>query len=137
MQNDSMRFHALAVAFLDAIEACDWARLHDLCAPDLVIWHNVDLQDKPFFPYLPHLAAVRGAASGWRYAETGYGESGDRFFRQSLLTATSRTGAGIEVGTCIIGTVKDGRIVRIDEYYHADHIAPLLAGLDEEGTGER
>lgn len=122
-----MRHHRLIQGFLAAIETQQWDRLADFCTPGVTIWHNVDNAEKPFFPYLPFLQSVRAAASGWRYAETGYWESDDRFFRQSLLTATSRGGESILAATLIIGLVSDGRISRIDEYYNSADIAPLLA----------
>ncbi|WP_156843147.1 hypothetical protein [Novosphingobium aquimarinum] len=118
--------HELAVTFLTAIEEEDWACLHRVCAPGLLIWHNVDREDKIFFDYLPFLVNVRRRAANWKYRETAYWEVRNRFFRQSLLDARSADGVDLTIATCIIGEVEAGRITRIDEYYNFADIAPLL-----------
>ena len=118
--------HELAITFLTAIEEQDWTCLRRICVPGLLIWHNVDRENKIFFDYLPILVEFRRRAAGWKYRETGYWEAGNCFFRQSLLDVRSVDGVDLTVATFIIGEVTADRITRIDEYYNSADIAPLL-----------
>ena len=44
-----------------------------------------------------------------------------------MLVATNRAGRRVEVPACIVTTIADGRITRLDEYLDSAAVAAMLA----------
>ena len=50
----------------------------------------------------------------------------DGFVQQHVLVATNRAGNRVEVPACIVTTISDGRITRLDEYLDSASIAVIM-----------
>ena len=50
------------------------------------------------------------------------------FVQQHVLCCRSATGVEVRAHACLVATVEDGRIRRLDEYLDAAAIAPLTGG---------
>jgi ketosteroid isomerase-like protein len=50
----------------------------------------------------------------------------DGFVQRHVLVVTNRAGRRVEVPACIVATVHDGRITRIDEYFDSAAVASMV-----------
>jgi uncharacterized protein len=118
---------ALAARFLGAIESGDAETVRACYASDAVIWHNNDnvaqSVDKNmrtldwFMRKLPdrHYRVIRREALN------------DGFLQQHVLEATLPDGTKWKMPACLVVKVRDGLIVRLDEYLDSAATAPLAA----------
>jgi ketosteroid isomerase-like protein len=103
-------------ALFDALARGDVAAARACCTPDVAIWHSFDgvVQD------------LETACRGWEWFVAAFPERSfvdvrraptpDGYVQQHLMVAT-RPGAGrLAWPICIVVTVRDGRIARLEEY---------------------
>lgn len=124
-ERDTMR--DLAERFFAAISAGDIDAVRAIYSPDAVVWHNSDdaTQDVE-----QNLATVRWATTniaGFRYEQVRLQTTGTGFVQQHITRGCAPNGAELSMPACLVCTVVDGRITRVDEYLDSAHIAPLLA----------
>jgi ketosteroid isomerase-like protein len=120
---------ALEVAdrFFAAAEAGDIATIEALYAPDAQIWHNTDGVVQSREQNLQTLGWITTNLSDIRYTKVRRSATDDGFVQQHVFEATNRAGQRIEVPACVVATVRDGRITRIDEYLDSAAVALFTA----------
>jgi ketosteroid isomerase-like protein len=120
---------ALAIAdrFFAAIEAGDIAAVRDIYAPDAEIWHNTDGLVQSPDDNARTLGWIAANLRDVSYTKVKRSATDDGFVQQHVLVATNRAGARIEVPACIVTTVRDGRITRLDEYLDSASVAAIMA----------
>ena len=101
-------FAAVASGDLDAVRA--------IYSPDALIWHNNDNAEQTVEENLRVLQWVSRNLSDMRYEEVRRHRTDDGFIQQHVLRATAPNGTPIEVPACLVCTVEDGRIARLEEY---------------------
>jgi ketosteroid isomerase-like protein len=106
-----------------AIEAGDIDAVRDLYDPDAEIWHNTDRVTQGRDENLATLAWVHRNLSGITYEDIRRSATDDGFVQRHVFTAASRAGRRVEVPACIVASVRDGRITRLDEYLDSAAIA--------------
>ena len=125
---------ALANRFCAAIEAGDIAGVRALYAPDARIWHNTDGIDFPGQTVEENLVVLSWMATfltDKRYDIVARSVTPTGFVQQHVLRATiTSNGAPYAMPACIICTLVDGRITRLDEYMDSAHVAPLIAAAE-------
>lgn len=124
-QHEAMR--ALARRFFAAITAGDIDTVRAMYAPEVTVWHNTDgaVQDLE-----QNLAVLRWATtniSGFRYEQVRLQTTDTGFVQQHITRGRAPNGSELSMPACLVCTVADGRITRVDEYLDSAHIAPLLA----------
>jgi ketosteroid isomerase-like protein len=62
-----------------------------------------------------------------RYEDVRCQATADGFVQQHVLRGTVGAGVEIAIPACIVTTIRDGRITRLDEYLDSAHVKPLLA----------
>jgi ketosteroid isomerase-like protein len=109
---------ALAVAdrFFSAIEAGDIEAVRALYHPDVEVWHNTARAAQGRDANLVVLSWMSTNLPGARYTEIKRSATDDGFVQQHVLVVTNRAGRRVEVPACIVATVCDGQITRLDEY---------------------
>ena len=117
---------AVADRFFAAIQKRDLDGVRAIYAPDAVIWHNNDGASQSVAQNLVVLEWVVKNISGLRYEDVRRAPTPNGFVQQHVLRGTAPSGAAVEVAACIVCTVADGRITRLDEYLDSAAIAPLL-----------
>lgn len=110
-----------------AIEAGDIDAVRALYSDDAVVWHNTDGVAQTRAENLRTLAWVVEHLGHRRYEEVTCHPTATGFVQQHVLRARGPNGATVEVPACLVATVVDGRITRIDEYLDSAHVAGLLA----------
>lgn len=116
-----------------AIEDGDIDAVRTLYATDVVVWHNVDQQVEDRDANLATLGWVIHNLPGLRYTEIRRQATEDGFVQQHVVVATNRAGRVVVLPACIVATVRDGLITRIDEYL--DSVGVHILGEREPVAG--
>ncbi len=108
-----------------AIETGSIDAVSELYTEDACIWHNTDGVTETRDENLRTLRWVVENLVNLRYTDVNCQPTPTGFVQQHVLRATSPGGADVEVPACIVATVDDGRVSRIDEYLDSGHVARL------------
>lgn len=133
MNDDPMR---TAAALFEAIEAGDPEAVAALYADDVEVWHNFDdaVQDKA-----ANLAVLASLCQ--RVPEIHYDVAerlllpDGRVMQRHVLRAVLGEGREVRIPACIFVTVREGRIVRIDEYLDTAQANQLRAATGRPPLG--
>ena len=117
----------LCERFLAAVVAGDIETVRSLYAPEAVIWHNNQPEPESVEENLRTLALAVKVVAGFRYENVRRMATVDGFIEQHVVRGLTPSGEELSIPACLIATVHDGRITRIDEYIDSAHLAPLLA----------
>ena len=121
----------LATKFFAAIQAGDIETVAATYSDDAVIWHNYDQIEQHKADNLRTLQYVIATVQGRSYDDVRRTVLDDGFVQQHVLRATiTSNGAPYAMPACIICTLVDGRITRLDEYMDSAHVAPLIAAAE-------
>jgi ketosteroid isomerase-like protein len=110
-----------------AIASGDTEAVRGIYAQDAVIWHNNDRVEQTPDENLRVLRWVIRNVKDLRYEEVRRHATADGFVQQHVLRGVAPNGTALEIPACIVCTVRDGRIVRLEEYLDSAHTAPLTA----------
>jgi ketosteroid isomerase-like protein len=110
-----------------AIEAGRIDLVGELYAADAVIWHNHDGVEQTPAENLRTLTWLVDNLTGVRYTGVRRSATATGFVQQHVLCVTNRAGTEVEIPACIVATVEDGRITRLDEYLDSRPIDRLIA----------
>jgi ketosteroid isomerase-like protein len=108
-----------------AITAGDTETVRAIYAEDAVIWHNNDGLEQTPDENLRVLRWVIRNVKDLRYEEIRRHETPTGFVQQHVLRGMAPNGTALEIPACIVCTVKDGRITRLEEYLDSAHTAAL------------
>lgn len=111
-------FAAIGHGDIDAVRAC--------YADDIVVWHNNDGVEQTRDQNLRTLAWVIKNVSGRRYEEIRRQPTPTGFVQQHVLRGTAPNGKSLELPACIVCTVAEGKITRLDEYLDSAQAAVLF-----------
>lgn len=114
---------ALAKRFFDSVEHGDIETLYACYAPDARIWHNTDGQEQTRDENAETLRGFVGRISDRVYAKRRLAVFADGFVQQHELQGVRADGVAVRLPACIVCTVQDGQIVRLDEYFDSAHVA--------------
>jgi ketosteroid isomerase-like protein len=117
---------AIADRLFTAIAAGDIDTVRAVYAPNARIWHNFDDADQPAEQNLKVLRWVVATVKDLRYDDVRRLPTPEGFVQQHVLRGTVN-GTPLAIPACIIATLRDGRITRLDEYIDSAHAAPLMA----------
>jgi ketosteroid isomerase-like protein len=113
--------------FFAAVAAGDLDAVRSIYAPDAVIWHNNDDAEQTVEENLRVLRWATSRIAGFRYEDVRRSATATGFMEQHTLRGQAPNGDELRVPACIVCTVRDGRITRLDEYLDSAQIAPLTA----------
>ena len=116
----------LADRFFAAIEAADIDAVKDIYAPGAEIWHNTDGIVQTRDDNARTLTWITKNLQGMAYTQVRRSATDDGFVQQHVLVATNRAGRQVEVPACIVVTIADGHITRLDEYIDSASVAKIM-----------
>lgn len=116
----------LAERLFDAVERGDVDALREIYAPNCEIWHNTDQQVQTVDQNLRTIGWIAANVSNFRYEEIQRQATETGFVEQHLTRGTGPSGKEFTVPACIVCTVVDGRITRLDEYLDSAQVAALV-----------
>jgi ketosteroid isomerase-like protein len=108
-----------------AIMRGDVEAIRGIYAEDAVIWHNNDGIEENPDRNLRVLRWVTRNVRDLRYEEVRRHETASGFVQQHVLRGIAPNGTALEIPACIVCTVQDGRITRLEEYLDSAHTAAL------------
>jgi ketosteroid isomerase-like protein len=100
--------HAVEVGELEAVRAC--------YAADARIWHNFDDVEQTVEENMKVLEWMKRKTTRRTYEVTRLEEIAGGYLQQHVLRMQKPDGTEIAMPACLIVTVKDGRITRLEEY---------------------
>ena len=106
----------LAKKFIDAIQRGDVETARSCYTPDARIWHNFDDKEQSVDENMAALEKWKRLVDNRNYNVTRMERLPDGYLQQHILTGTTKEGVEIYVHACVICTVVDGKISRLEEY---------------------
>ena len=107
-----------------AAQAGDATDLHDIYAPDAVIWHNTDDRTQTVERNARVLEAMDRFVTDREYTDRRVTAFEGGAVQQHVLRGTRRsTGEQVALHACVVIAVEDGRITRLDEYFDSAEAA--------------
>jgi uncharacterized protein len=119
----------LARRFVGAIERGDVETVRACYAPDAKVWHNNDGIEQTVDENLRVLTWMVRTLPERRYRVIRLEALSDGFVQQHVLEASLPGGGTWSLDACVIVRVRDGLIVRLDEYLDSGQVARLSAAL--------
>ena len=107
---------ALADAFSSAYPKADMATLHSIFRRDAVVWHNWARSAQSLEEHLATLEAVSANLRSMAYEKIRRHYFGRGWVQQHTVTGETQAGQTWEAEACVVCTVVDGRIQRLEEY---------------------
>lgn len=111
-----MKTLELARRFMDVLEAGDIDGARACLTPDAGIWHNFDDQTQTVDQNMALLEWMKGRAARRHYEITRLEEIEGGYLQQHVLHLRSLSGEELKMHACVVVTVRDGLISRIEEY---------------------
>jgi ketosteroid isomerase-like protein len=119
----------LATRLFAAIAANDASAIREVYAPDAVIWNNHSPEAVGVESLVTMLAHMRGAVKTMRFERVRTQSTGSGFVDQHITHFTTNSGVTAALASCMIADVRDGRLVKVDEYSNPADMAPLMPEL--------
>jgi len=123
MQPDALQ---IAEQLINAIQHGDVDAVRSIYAPDCVIWHNNDGLEQSVEDNLTILSWVVRNIRDLRYEEIRRQRTDTGFVEQHVLRGTAPNGQPLNIPACLVCTLRDGRITRVDEYLDSAHLTAVL-----------
>jgi ketosteroid isomerase-like protein len=123
---------ALVDAFARAIARGDADGLRALCAPDAVFWLNLGPVEMPAAERLALIERERAHTRSMAAVDVRVTPTADGFVVQQTSVVTMPSGDELRIPVCVLVTVRDGRVTRVDEYADSAAAGPLIAALFEQ-----
>ncbi len=118
---------ALARRFIEAIEAGDVEGARGCLDPSAGIWHNFDDKTQTVDENLALLGWMMKHADARRYEITRLEEIEGGYLQQHVLRIQTKSGREISAHACVVVSVSDGCIQRIEEYLDPSALAQLAS----------
>jgi uncharacterized protein len=99
--------------------------VRDCYAPGIEVWHNNDGKVEDAATNLRTLTWVTQNIKDLRYEDIRRQETPSGFVQQHVLRGIAPNGKALELPACIVCTVVEGKITRLDEYLDSAHTAVL------------
>tara|TARA_R110002033_G_scaffold45255_3_gene88565 strand:- start:291 stop:695 length:405 start_codon:yes stop_codon:yes gene_type:complete len=125
-EQEAAKMRELVSGFFDAVGAGDIEAVKNYYDDDLVVWHNFDNAEQTKAENIASLASIPDRLRDRVYANRQVEVFEGGFVQQHVLIATRIfDGARIEMPAIIICRVRNGKIIRLDEYLDSAHVAEL------------
>lgn len=113
----------LADRFFRAVEAGDIDTVRDCYDPHVAIWHNTDNLEQTREENLVTLAGMARRIADRRYEVLRREAFPGGFVQRHILHGTRADGVRLTLHACILCSVENGRITRLDEYFDSAQVA--------------
>ena len=118
---------ALANQFMTALEQADESAIRRFYADNAAIWHNFDGLEQTVEDNIASLHWLRGHLVDIRYADVVHSDIADGLLQRHVMTGKSASGELLAMPACVIFTIEDGRITRLEEYLDPTPLLGLIA----------
>ena len=115
----------IADRLFKAIESGNVEAVRAVYAPTIRVWHNTDGKEQTRDENLATLGWVIANIKELSYTKVRRQPTPEGFVQQHILVGQLASGKKIELPACIIGTIENGLITRIDEYLDSAAVAAI------------
>lgn len=115
----------IAEALVRAVTTGDLSLAGELYAEDAVLWQNTTGRTADKTRALGTIQWLYDTVKSLRYEDIRFQELPDGFVQQHRLLGEVANGATLSVDACMVVRVKDGKILRVDEYFDSAAFAVL------------
>ncbi len=98
----------------------------ELYHDDAVVWRNFDERELAKKQVLKVIGLLAKGVADLRYEDLRVIATETGFVQQHVMRGRAQSGAELRVPACLVATVEEGRIRRLDEYLDSAALAPLL-----------
>jgi ketosteroid isomerase-like protein len=123
---DSHPHVEVARALTERLLAGDVAGVADLYHDDALVWRNLDdraLVKKQMIKVVTFLST---SVKDTRYSNIRVQATETGFVQQHVLEGIAPSGEPVRAFACLVATIRDGKIARLDEYLDSAQLAPLM-----------
>lgn len=123
---DSHPHVEVARALTQRLLAGDVAGVADLYHDDALVWRNLDdraLVKKQMIKVVTFLST---SVKDTRYSDIRVQATETGFVQQHVLEGIAPSGEPVRAFACLVATIRDGKIARLDEYLDSAQLAPLM-----------
>ncbi len=117
---------SFATALRERITAGDVDGVDALYHDDAVVWRNIDNRELVKKQMLRVIDFLANQVTGLRYDDVRVRSTDDGYVQQHTLRCTSASGEPVEARACLVVQLRDGKVIRLDEYLDSAAMAPLL-----------
>ncbi|MCH2173780.1 nuclear transport factor 2 family protein [Myxococcota bacterium] len=117
---------AVARRLTECLMAGDVAGVEALYHEDVVTWRNLDGRELVKRQMLKIVSFLADAVADLKYSELRVQPTPTGYVQQHVLHGVARSGETVAAATCMVVEVREGRIVRVDEYMDSAAMAPLM-----------
>lgn len=114
--------------FFAAVTSGDVDALGLMYAPGAVIWHNNDGREQTPEQNLQVIGWIAKNVKDFRYEDVRCQPTPTGFVEQHVTRGAGPGGSEFSIPACIVCTVVEGRITRVDEYLDAAQAARIAGG---------
>jgi len=114
---DTAAMEQLANRFVAAIENADTRALDTIYTRDAVVWRNYDRREQPRDANIAGVAKFPQIFKSFKYADIRRHFYAGGLVQQHIVSGIKVNGDTFEVPVCMVITVRDDQIARIDEYF--------------------
>ena len=118
---------ALANQFMTALEQADESAIRRCYADNAAIWHNFDGLEQTVEDNIASLHWLRGHLVDIRYADVVHSDIADGLLQRHVMTGKTASGESLAMPACVIFTIEDGRMTRLEEYLDPTPLLGLIA----------
>lgn len=119
---------ALADRLFTAVTAGDIDTVREIYAPGAVVWHAHTRVEQSVEDNLKTLGMIARFVKDFHYEDRRCEATESGFVEQHTTKGVAPDGTPFAIPSCIVCTVADGRITRLEEYFDSAAAAPLLGG---------
>lgn len=119
---------AVARAFTERLNAKDAEGVAALYADDLVVFRNLDGRELVKKQVMKVVGFLTSSVKELRYTDVKAQPTPTGFVQQHTLRGIAPNGQEVAAHACLVATVRDGLIARVDEYIDSAALAPLMGG---------
>jgi ketosteroid isomerase-like protein len=116
----------VALELARAISQQDEVALQQIYADDIVVWHNSDSLTQTKAQNLANLHMLFELCSRVEYEDVRCYPIESGFVQQHQLAGESRAGQSFSIPACLVVKVRNGQIVRLDEYIDPSALLAML-----------
>lgn len=117
----------ICAALFSAFASGDDEQARALCAPELVALQNGAAMDLDALLQMSRV--VRAAVTNFRYEAAVRSATETGFVEEHAVRGTLPDGSELDLAACVVGEVRDGRVVALREYLDSAAAAGLLKAL--------
>ena len=117
---------AVAARFTECLLEGDVEGVDALYHDDVVVWRNIDDRELSKRQVMKVVRFLADNLEGLAYNNIRVRPIQDGYVQQHILSGTAANGQEVNAHACLIVTLEDGRIRRLDEYLDGTQIQALM-----------